>query len=1112
MSTRNKNKKSKEKSDEDSEGSYFEIDVPASIKTLKNKRPIKKAGSKINSKKSSKKNKLIESDVFNTDTDKKSISKKNNTTKKKKLKKISSDPDSDDVFNSDSDDDYKPEKSDKDSDVSDTESTSTTTSNVAIPDTDRAIKLIKLNNFLGKYEHTDETSETVTHMSFESNGDQTDYSIPKQEMKKFMDLYAGAILEGNKICIKEKHTKNMLKNDAKNNTPNVSPLLIRLKFVYTEKKRIFKNQDITRAVKAYVEIIKKYLDVKADDLTAYVLYKDHSDMIGGEYVDNVYIIFPHLILRKSIQIYFRSKFIAFVSNDNNKSKNAKDNHTYANFAEDNDPKCRIRHINTIDDLVDINCINRDSMYLYGSCIGDENSKYEVKLIYQYYLNDDNEFTSDIVKATFDNSSDEQITEYIKLFSIRRGSAATETKLLSKINLKKYEKSAQDVIDKLKSKYKDGDENEDFSEIVGSDCNFTASCSAEMYEEAKILVGMIGKKKAADYTTWYIIGRCLFNISYDLLPVWKEFTKNCKDKDRIFQCDRLWGKFHIIYSTLATLHKYAEEDNPKKYKKYLYKQEKDLINEASNGDHHNMAKLFLHKFRYKFKCGSIKHNDWFQYVRHKWVRLDEAHAIRLLLSEEIAPIFQDKVNELRAQARNERGKIQKNTNSSADWIADLSRKLGEHGFKNNIVKSCADLFYDSDPDFLNRLDENSKLMVFDNGVYDFDLQCFRAGCPDDSMSLSTKYNYIIPRKGHAITKDIQNFLQKIQPVKKIRDYLLKVSSKALSGFTGEESFYVLTGTGANGKSKYMELLKHVFGEYFKPMDIRILTEKRGTASSASPEIADKKGIRMCPFDEPNSNDEINAAFMKIFTGGDMIPARELYKSIFYFKPQFTPFLLCNDLPKIADDDGTWRRIKVIDFKSKFLKRGGKEEPNEKLFRYWADNKLSEKLKLWRQYFAYMLIQIHNDPADLIHPREVMTATDEYRKKCDVICDFISDKFIEVENEEEAEKEQIKISELYKDFKDWHTINYGGRCHPLKELKTYVEKRIRKYNRQNDALYGFRYKEIKSIDKLKSGKNYTMDSESESSSESESFTNKKSKSTTSSEKKSQTKLNSKSKSKK
>ena len=48
------------------------------------------------------------------------------------------------------------------------------------------------------------------------------------------------------------------------------------------------------------------------------------------------------------------------------------------------------------------------------------------------------------------------------------------------------------------------------------------------------------------------------------------------------------------------------------------------------------------------------------------------------------------------------------------------------------------------------------------------------------------------------------------------------------------------------------------------------------------------------------------------------ARELFKSPIIFKSQGTMILSSNSLLEISDlTDGAWRRIRVIDFKSKFI---------------------------------------------------------------------------------------------------------------------------------------------------------------------------------------------------
>jgi phage/plasmid-associated DNA primase len=299
---------------------------------------------------------------------------------------------------------------------------------------------------------------------------------------------------------------------------------------------------------------------------------------------------------------------------------------------------------------------------------------------------------------------------------------------------------------------------------------------------------------------------------------------------------------------------------------------------------------------------------------------------------------------------------------------------------------------------------------------------------------------------------------------MREYLMTLLSTCLAGSISEESFYVFTGSGANGKSKLMELMKYALGDLFKPMDILVLVGKRTSSSAATPELADKKGIRVCPFDEPKATDEINTGFMKIFTGGDVITARALFKEPIYFKPQFKPFLLCNHLPNIkSDDDGTWRRLKVIPFNSKFVKPGeatasmkkilAQNDPSQGLF--WADNSLSEQLPEWKQIFMSMLIKYYRKyrANGLIHPKLVTKTTREYRKKSDVFQDFIGD-YLDKTGDP---KNTINITNLHEGMRSWYKANYDGKCPNTKELRNYMMHRMTPvYNSKIDSLIGYKIK--------------------------------------------------------
>ena len=73
-------------------------------------------------------------------------------------------------------------------------------------------------------------------------------------------------------------------------------------------------------------------------------------------------------------------------------------------------------------------------------------------------------------------------------------------------------------------------------------------------------------------------------------------------------------------------------------------------------------------------------------------------------------------------------------------------------------------------------------------------------------------------------------------------------------------------------------------------------------------------------EPSKGMALNEGIMKELTGGDPLQGRLLFKDTVTFNPQFSLAVCMNHLFEInADDDGTWRRIRVCKFESKFVKK-------------------------------------------------------------------------------------------------------------------------------------------------------------------------------------------------
>ena len=191
--------------------------------------------------------------------------------------------------------------------------------------------------------------------------------------------------------------------------------------------------------------------------------------------------------------------------------------------------------------------------------------------------------------------------------------------------------------------------------------------------------------------------------------------------------------------------------------------------------------------------------------------------------------------------------------------------------------------------------------------------------------------------------------------------------------------------SNGKSLSVELYDKALGDYTCKFPVTLLTQKRAASNSATSEVARAKGRRFACLQEPSEDEHLNIGLLKELTGGDRVQARAIYKEPVEFKPQWHIALLCNHLPNVpSDDGGTWRRIRVVNFTSKFVERP--TAPNE----FPMDVELSQKLDAWKEPFMALLIHYYKTKfmnKKIIEPDEVTQCTRDYQKENDHHTDFI-----------------------------------------------------------------------------------------------------------------------------
>ena len=145
-------------------------------------------------------------------------------------------------------------------------------------------------------------------------------------------------------------------------------------------------------------------------------------------------------------------------------------------------------------------------------------------------------------------------------------------------------------------------------------------------------------------------------------------------------------------------------------------------------------------------------------------------------------------------------------------------------------------------------------------------------------------------------------------------------------------------------------------------------------------------------EPSKGMILNEGVMKELTGGDPIQGRKLFKDTITFIPHiyisgmYKPFVDIN-----TDDDGTWRRIRVCDYISKFVPNPSK---NPKKHEFLVDPNIDKKFKRWREIAISLLIDVVKKTEGCVKDCSiVMAASQKYKAQQDYFTAFFEDRIVQ-----------------------------------------------------------------------------------------------------------------------
>ncbi len=134
---------------------------------------------------------------------------------------------------------------------------------------------------------------------------------------------------------------------------------------------------------------------------------------------------------------------------------------------------------------------------------------------------------------------------------------------------------------------------------------------------------------------------------------------------------------------------------------------------------------------------------------------------------------------------------------------------------------------------------------------------------------------------------------------MRGYLGRVTGLSLEGRVTEHLLPVHWGSGANGKSTFIEACMFTLGDYAAPADPQLLTARTFDAHPTG--AADLFGMRLAVLHETDKGSALAEATVKRLTGGDRIKARKMREDFWWFTPSHTFALLTNRQPTIGGTD-------------------------------------------------------------------------------------------------------------------------------------------------------------------------------------------------------------------
>jgi putative DNA primase/helicase len=235
---------------------------------------------------------------------------------------------------------------------------------------------------------------------------------------------------------------------------------------------------------------------------------------------------------------------------------------------------------------------------------------------------------------------------------------------------------------------------------------------------------------------------------------------------------------------------------------------------------------------------------------------------------------------------------------------------------------------------------------------------------------------------------------------LQGFLQRYTGYCCTGFTTEHVFVFAYGTGANGKSTFVNTIAGILGDYATVADMS--TFIASSVEHHPTDLAKLMGARLVVAQETQKGRRWDETKIKALTGGDKITARFMRQDFFDFAPTFRLFICGNHKPRLTSvDEAMRRRLLLVPFTVQI-------PPAER------DKGLAEKLKPeWPAILRWMFDGcLEWQRIGLAPPAAVLDATNAYFADQDTMQQWLDDC-----TEDRGPFAFTRTTELFASWKAW-----------------------------------------------------------------------------------------------